>query len=230
MSQIVPMDYYSDILCVWAYVSEVRIHELKQSFGDRIAINFHYINVFGHTRKKLEASWGHRGGTPAYGKHVLKVAEKFSHIKIHPDVWKNVIPESSQSCHILLKAAQLLEDNSSEACKADQPTPSRSLSWRLREAFFAELKDVSQKSVQFELLEELKIDRERIEKELDSGRAMAELSWDQNLQNTQKIKGSPTYFINEGRQVLFGNVGYRILEANIREFLENPSKNLASWC
>jgi hypothetical protein len=34
---------------------------------------------------------------------------------------------------------------------------------------------------------------------------------------------------NEGRQRLTGNVGYRIIEANIRELLEGAPGQL-SWC
>jgi hypothetical protein len=36
--------------------------------------------------------------------------------------------------------------------------------------------------------------------------------------------------MNEGRQKLFGNVGYRIVEANIQELLREPNPDLASWC
>jgi len=43
------------------------------------------------------------------------------------------------------------------------------------------------------------------------------------------VKGSPTWVLNEGRQVLYGNVGYRILSANIEELLKNPGSE-ASWC
>jgi len=35
--------------------------------------------------------------------------------------------------------------------------------------------------------------------------------------------------LNEGRQKLYGNVGYRIIEANVQEILHQPG-NQASWC
>jgi hypothetical protein len=31
-------------------------------------------------------------------------------------------------------------------------------------------------------------------------------------------------------QLLYGNVGYRIIEANVRELLHNPLHGEASWC
>ena len=35
--------------------------------------------------------------------------------------------------------------------------------------------------------------------------------------------------LNEGRQLLAGNVGYRVIEANIRELLDTPGDQ-QSWC
>ena len=44
------------------------------------------------------------------------------------------------------------------------------------------------------------------------------------------IQGSPSFVLNEGRQKLYGNVGYRILEANIHELLRAQPADQASWC
>ena len=41
---------------------------------------------------------------------------------------------------------------------------------------------------------------------------------------------SPTFIMNEGRQKLFGNVGYRGLEANVGELLRSAPEDEASWC
>ena len=43
-------------------------------------------------------------------------------------------------------------------------------------------------------------------------------------------EGWPTCVLNEGRQLLFGNVGDRVLEANIRELLREPAAGAASRC
>jgi len=43
------------------------------------------------------------------------------------------------------------------------------------------------------------------------------------------VSSSPTLLLNEGRQRLVGNVGYRILEANVRELFERPGVQ-QSWC
>jgi hypothetical protein len=64
---------------------------------------------------------------------------------------------------------------------------------------------------------------------MHSGEAMAAMCGDLELRDEYRIAGSPTYVLNEGRQKLYGNVGYKIISANIREILDNPS-NQASWC
>jgi hypothetical protein len=40
---------------------------------------------------------------------------------------------------------------------------------------------------------------------------------------------SPTFVFNDGRQRLNGNVGYRVIEANVRELLRAPEAG-RSWC
>jgi len=50
-----------------------------------------------------------------------------------------------------------------------------------------------------------------------------------DLARTHSIQASPTLLFNEGRQRLSGNVGYRIIEANIRDLIEGAPGQL-SWC
>ncbi len=58
---------------------------------------------------------------------------------------------------------------------------------------------------------------------------MAALMQDYQTSKLQSIKGSPSYVIDGGRQTLYGNVGYRVLLANVEELLKNPIGE-ASWC
>jgi predicted DsbA family dithiol-disulfide isomerase len=73
------------------------------------------------------------------------------------------------------------------------------------------------------------IERTNLKQAIDDGRAIAALSADMRSAADQGVKGSPTWVLNEGRQVLYGNIGYRILSANIEELLKHPG-NEASWC
>jgi hypothetical protein len=45
-----------------------------------------------------------------------------------------------------------------------------------------------------------------------------------------RIEGSPSYVLNEGRQRLYGNIGFRVMEANVQELLRAPGIDDASWC
>jgi hypothetical protein len=44
------------------------------------------------------------------------------------------------------------------------------------------------------------------------------------------MEASPNFVLNEGRQKLHGNIGFRSIEANIQELLRAPRANEASWC
>ena len=66
---------------------------------------------------------------------------------------------------------------------------------------------------------------------IDNGEAYAALRRDSQLAEQHGVMGSPTYVFNDGRQLLYGNVGYRIIEANLRELLAAPADTAApSWC
>ena len=66
---------------------------------------------------------------------------------------------------------------------------------------------------------------------VENGEAYAALHRDHELAKSYGVLGSPTYVFNEGRQLLYGNVGYRIIDANLRELLSTPTGNgQPSWC
>ena len=94
---------------------------------------------------------------------------------------------------------------------------------------FTKLADISDRKVQFAIAEELGLYINLIQAQIDSGEAYALLSKDFDLIKEHTVTVSPTLIFNEGRQRLNGNVGYRVIEANIRELLNNPP-NEQSWC
>jgi predicted DsbA family dithiol-disulfide isomerase len=91
------------------------------------------------------------------------------------------------------------------------------------------LANVSDRQVQFEIAEKLRLPIAAIQAQIDSGEAYAQLSKDFDLVKEHTVTVSPTLIFNEGRQRLNGNVGYRVIEANIRELLNNPPEE-QSWC
>ncbi|PAX52481.1 DsbA family oxidoreductase [Brunnivagina elsteri] len=218
--------YFSDVLCVWAYITQIRIEELKTAFPDDIEIDYHFVPVFGNAHEKLENGWRDRGGLAGYSNHVKEIGRKFEHITVHPDIWTHDIPASSISSHLFLHALHLLE------VKGLVPKSDRVLertAWAFREAFFTQLANVSDRKVQLTIAERLKLPINDIKATIDSGEAYAQLAKDAELVKEHNVTVSPTLIFNEGRQKLNGNVGYRVIEANIRELLNNPPDE-QSWC
>ena len=60
--------------------------------------------------------------------------------------------------------------------------------------------------------------------------AFARLATDYQDADKMRIEGSPSFVLNDGRQKLYGDVGFRIIEANIQELLRAPAGDQASWC
>jgi predicted DsbA family dithiol-disulfide isomerase len=218
--------YFSDILCIWAYIAQIRLDELTTTFQNQIAIEPHFVPVFGNAREKLETQWRDRGGLKGYGNHIQEVAKKFDHIILHPDVWTKVTPASSTSCHLFLQAIQLLEVKG--LVERDQQVFHKAI-WAFREAFFTQLANISERRVQFQIAADLGLPIVAIQAQIDSGEAYAQLSKNFDLIKEYSVTISPTLIFNEGRQRLNGNVGYRVIEANIRELLHNPPGE-QSWC
>ena len=39
--------YFTDILCVWAYIAQIRMDQLKSKFAEQIVVEEHFVSVFG---------------------------------------------------------------------------------------------------------------------------------------------------------------------------------------
>jgi predicted DsbA family dithiol-disulfide isomerase len=220
----VKISYFTDALCVWAYVSQIRIDELKTNFKNGIEVECRYFHVFGDVPSKMDTAWKQRGGLPAYRQHVREVVEKFGHVQLHERTWQTDVPKSSMPAHLWLCAVRHVEIASRCA-----PGSSDRAAWAFRDAFFRQGRDISQAKVLFDIVESIGLSAAEIKDAIATGAAHAALAGDLELARAQSIAASPTLLFNEGRQRLTGNVGYRIIEANIRELLE-ASPGQLSWC
>ena len=221
----VPIVYFSDVLCVWAYIAELRLTAVRKAFGDRVSIEQRFCPVFGDTARKIATTWREKGGYEGFNAHLRHSAEAFPEITLHPDLWLTVRPASSMSAHLFLKAVQL--DEAAEGCT---PGAADETLRALRRAFFEAARDISLWSVQCDVAVAAGVDPGRIEALLHNGAAFAALASDYQDADTLRVQGSPTYILNDGRQKLFGNVGFRIIDANIQELLRAPQPDQASWC
>jgi predicted DsbA family dithiol-disulfide isomerase len=216
---MIRVTHYSDALCVWAYIAQIRMQELESNFSDDIEIEYRFMPVFGDVAGKMQQQWSDRGGIDAYAAHVQEVAEGFPHIQLAPRVWLDNTPTSSLPAHLVLCGVKASQDMAT----------AQKLLRLLRQAFFVELKNISQQAVLLDVAEQCGCDMDALRARLEDGTAHAQLAADIAAARDNGVRSSPTLMLNEGRQTLAGNVGYRVIEANIRELLENPSEQ-QSWC
>jgi predicted DsbA family dithiol-disulfide isomerase len=213
------IDYYTDVLCVWAWISQVRIDELKRNWGDQVQFRYHYLNIFADTEARIGEGWRDKGGFEGFGQHVIESAAPYPDAPVNPKVWQTVRPKTSMNAHMLLKALEIL-DGAENAAR---------YSVTLRKQFFVENQDIGDMSVLLELAHECGFQVDPLRSLLMNGEAGAKLAHDYQQAQQLQVKGSPSLIMNNGRQTLYGNVGYRVLEANISEFLKANDQN-ASWC
>jgi len=220
------VQHYSDVLCVWAYAAHIRLDEMAKGYGDQVRISVHFCPVFPDARGKIAAGWAKRGGFEAYGDHVAAVGAPFDHVSIHADVWRKTRPQSSNAVHLFLKAVELAQDSAKPLRDSD----AYRATWAMRQAFFEQARDICAAQVQRDVVAGLGLNLAPIEAQMQSGAAMATLDADTKFCEINKISGSPTIRMNGGRQILYGNVGFHLIEANLKELLRAPKPDEASWC
>lgn len=221
MNEPLIIDYYTDILCVWAWVAQRRLDELNRQLGSEITLRYQYVDVFGDLAGKMQSLWKDKGMFEGFADHVHESASAFEDAPVNLRIWNEVRPATSANAHLVLKAVE----NTAGAEASVQ------LARSIRKAFFVDAQDVGALSVLFDVCQEaaLGLDLAEIRASINDGSAIASLMGDYRRAHNQHIKGSPSYVIDNGRQTLYGNVGYRVLHANIEEVLKQP-KDGASWC
>lgn len=215
---MIQLDYFTDVLCVWALINERRLAQLQQDYSSEIEIRHHYVEIFASVAEKMASQWQPKGGYGGFRQHVHQAAEQFE-LRVHSSIWQTCKPTSSAPAHLYGKAFQTAFDYEAE------------LRWlsAVRQAFFMDGRDISQRAVLDEIVNEQGGELDQIKVQIDSGAAIAALMLDRKICESWKIKGSPSLVMNQGRQILFGNVGYGIIRANIEELLQDNSSR-ASWC
>jgi predicted DsbA family dithiol-disulfide isomerase len=227
---MVDIEYFSDVLCIWAYASQARIGAVKEQFGADVRINQRFCSVFGDTAQKITSTWNDRGGYIGFNSHLRQVALRFPHIEVHPEVWLKARPPTSASAHLFMKALHRWEHESEVARTHSARTIFDQVLWAFRCAFFRDCRDIARWEIQCEIAEPFGADIVAIERCMDDGTAFASLAGDYETADKMRIEGSPSFVLNEGRQKLYGNIGFRLIEANIKELLRAPHSEEASWC
>jgi predicted DsbA family dithiol-disulfide isomerase len=213
------VDYFTDILCVWAWIGQRRVEEMEQEWGDKVRVRHYCMNVFGDTSNRIGEKWAKRGGYEGFGQHVLESAAPYETAPVNPQIWGDVRPRTSATAHLVVKAAELVSGQA-DAMK---------LATALRRSFFVDTLDIGSLDVVLQVAADSGFDRGAIMSRMETGEPQAALMADLEASQELRINGSPSWVMNDGRQILYGNVGYRVLSANIEELLRNPEQE-ASWC
>ena len=230
---MITIDYFSDVLCIWAYGGQIRLDELQREFAGDILVRQRFMPLFADTRVRIGEGWKDKGGFAGFGQHMHKVCGQWDHTRLHAGVWSECRPTSCTAAHVFLKAAGLClglewvdEDSDAGACaRFDR------LVARVRSAFFEQARDVSSLPVLTDLLESGDPGPNDVVRMIENGEAYAALHRDERLLKEYGVVGSPTYVFNDGRQLLYGNVGYRIIASNLRELMSSRRvEGEPSWC
>jgi predicted DsbA family dithiol-disulfide isomerase len=225
----ITIEYFTDVLCVWAYGGQVRVDQLNKDFGDQISVVHRFLPLFAATEERIGKGWRDRGGYAGFNRHVLEIAASMPHVQVHPRLWCQDPPASSTPAHLFLKAMELLQASAGNESASVRDVFERAV-WRVRQAFFEDMENVASQAVLEAIAEDLKLPIDAIRRLLDNGHAHAAFHADIEAKERFQVPGSPTLVLQEGRQRLYGNVGYRVIEANVRELLRDPRYGEATWC
>lgn len=232
--QPVQIEYFSDVLCVWAYGAQARVDELKRNFAPEVELHYRFIPLFAAARARVQRTWGEQDGFERFNEKLHEIVSAWDHVQVHDRVWRETRPASSIPAHLFVKALQLLEEQGELPVASQSEYAGRSVVeealWRTRQRFFAEARDVGRKAELDTIATELQLPLARIAELIENGEAHAALQLDREAQDYYHVSGSPTFVLDGGRQHLYGNVGYRVIEANVKELLRDPQYGAASWC
>jgi predicted DsbA family dithiol-disulfide isomerase len=219
MNNKISLTFYSDVLCIWAHIAQARVDEIKQHYPEQVEVDYRFCSVFGDSAFKIAVGWADRGAYAGFAKHLQEAVNDFDHIILHPEIWQLSRPHSSTPAHLILKAVQRIDASQCESVMCE-----------IRRAFFERCLDISSREVLQGILQDCGVATAQVAKLIDSGQAHADLEADNRDKTSLMVQGSPTIILNDGRQKLYGNVGYGVIESNIKELLRSPVSGSASWC
>lgn len=210
MSRTVSFGYWSDPMCIWAFVAQRKLDALLERHGAVLAVDYRVVPVFGSVPERFARGVWAKGGVEGRVEATARIAAEHGHPEVTGEVWRTDAPASSWAASAPIVAALRAE---AEGVLA--PGAGAAFLRRSRAAMFVENRNVARRAVQLELAEELGLPRPPIEQRLDDGSALAALWEDHQERERLKIQGSPTYVFDGGRAMLYGNFDEAVLTATV---------------
>ena len=103
------IEYYTDVLCIWAWVAQRRVEEVLAKNGSNVQFQHRYLDLFGDTRTRIYQQWESRGQYQGFCDHVCNAAAPFSSAPVNPACWSRVRPHTSANAHLAIKAVEQAE-------------------------------------------------------------------------------------------------------------------------
>ena len=211
----IEFEYWSDPLCIWAYVAQPKLEAVLEKHGDLLAPRYRVVPVFGSVPQRFTTgSWADKG-PKGRAEATKRVASEHGHDDVNGECWLEDCPASSWAPGLALSAVfRMVDEGAVSLQQAAQ------YQWRMRQRFFVNNENVARREVQMSLAEETDIPRAALECRLDDGSAMSALWEDHARRETLGLRGSPTFVFDGGRAMLYGNFSEAVLNATVEELVK----------
>jgi predicted DsbA family dithiol-disulfide isomerase len=214
MSERVSFSYWSDPLCIWAYVAQEMLDRILAELGEFLSVDYRVVPVFGSVPWRFERGAWSEDGVAGRVRKTREIAEAHGHRDVSGECWRSDPPASSWAVGAAIKAVCLAEKG------GDLPAGAGArYHWALRRAFFVDCENIARRAVQLEMAERQRLPRSVVERGLDDGVALAALWEDYAEKERLRIQGSPTYVFDGGRAMLYGNFPFGVLHATVDELV-----------
>ncbi len=84
----VVVDYYTDVLCVWAWIAQPRLDKLCSEWREQVTVRYRYVDVFGDAHTKVRGKWGQQDGFDKFAEHVQQAGAELAGRDLHPFVFE----------------------------------------------------------------------------------------------------------------------------------------------
>lgn len=211
----IEFEYWSDPLCIWAFVAQPKLEHVLERHGELLAPIYRVVPVFGSIRERFATGAWSDAGPRGRANATRRIAKQHGRDDVTGECWLADCPASSWPAGVAIKAVFAAEDASEIASGK-----AADYQWRMRERFFVDNRNVSRRDVQLEIAEELDVPRAVLEQRLDDGSALCALWEDHALREATGLRGSPTFVFDGGRAMLYGNFSEAILTATVEELVK----------
>lgn len=211
----IEFEYWSDPLCIWAYVAQRKLEAVLERHGELLAPLYRVVPVFGSIPQRFATGSWSEAGPSGRAEATRRVAKQHQYDNVDGACWLNDCPSSSWSAGAPLALVhRMVEHETISRAQAER------YQWRMRERFFVENVNVARRAVHLELAEETGVPRAELERRLDDGTGLAALWEDHARGEKLGLRGSPTFVFDGGRAMLYGNFSEAVLNATVEELVK----------